>query len=91
MSWVETQVPCMLYCGPDLCTCSAFYFYEALEEDEEEDWSILDKKERAEKRAYETYLSRLQDWRSRGYPEVVVGESRAIYMSQDSATVSALR
>lgn len=42
MSWVETQVPCMLYCGPDLCTCSARLFYE----DEDEDYTVEDRIQR---------------------------------------------
>lgn len=89
MSWVETQVPCMLYCGPELCNCPAFYFYEALEEDE--DWSIADKKELAEKRAYEIYSAKVRDYASNAPQVVGAGQLKATCISLKHETLSALK
>jgi hypothetical protein len=86
MSWVETQVPCMIYCGDELCNCEARFFYE-----EEDDWSILDKKGQEAKSSYERYLARLQVTRLTGCQAVAPGQSKVIYISSANATVSALK
>jgi len=87
VSWVETSVPCMLYCGPELCNCPAYYYYEGLEEDD--DWSIADRKALAEKRAYARYLSKVQGCRSSAYPEVVAEPSKVTYILSESGTAFA--
>jgi len=95
-SWVETQVPCMLYCGDDLCNCSARWFYEELEEgdyDYEEDRASLTQGKKAQQQnlAYLRYLKRLQDLNFNVRQEVGVVRSRAISMLLENEIVSALK
>lgn len=86
MGWVETQVPCMIYCGDELCNCEARFFYE-----EEDDWSILDRKGPEAKKAYEKYLSKLQAYSSNPLLGVDAEQSKVISMLEGLATVSALK
>ena len=102
-AWVETQVPCMLYCGPDLCSCSARWFYEIFEDDEEEleegdydyeeyDQSLTqDRKAQRLNRAYNKYLAKLQDWHLNALPEADAEKSKATSTSLDDETGSALK
>ena len=95
-SWVETQVPCMLYCGDDLCNCSARWFYEELEEgdyDFEEDRASLihGKKAQQQNQAYLRYLARLQDSNLSARQEVGVARLKGISTLLGDETVSALK
>ncbi len=78
----------MLYCGPDMCNCSARWFYEA---EEDEDWSIADKKAHAESKAYKKYLQKLQASRLSGCQVAEAGQSRVTYISSADAIVSVLK
>ncbi len=73
----------MLYCG-ERCNCSARIFYEGLE------WlSTHERKEHAEKKAFEHYFVQLQRIPFAESPEAALEELKATYMSQTRKTDSA--
>lgn len=84
-------IPCMLYCGPELCNCVARLYYELEAEFEDEDWSIADKKALKEKSLYDRYCEKLQDMNSNAYRVVDVVKSKATCISQGSEIDSVLK
>lgn len=83
--WLN-PIPCMLFCGYDMCNCVARIYYE-----EEDDWLILDKKAQQEKSPYERYCARLQDMGLNAFPEAGLAELKATSTSQTSAISSVLK
>ena len=61
----QSVIPCLMYCGDDLCNCSASIYYKELE------WQLTQgPKEQAEKLAYEIYYAKLVDLISNAHPAV---------------------